>query len=118
MVNPDTGIFTPYEEVWRDEQLPENVRATFITNETRTRWQACVGDWQLGMGRTVAGAFWAWQATKNMSGGQWSTVHKTPETLDEKFLKMLPEKFDSEWAEGAEICWEGERWIVLEHCEF
>lgn len=115
MVNPDTGIMTRYEEIWSDEEL-EGVQATFIKNGAGTRWQASVGNWQMGMGRTD-GKFWAWQATKNSSSGQWSILFITPKMVDEIPLKFLPEIFDSEWVEGSEIVWEGERWNILEHSE-
>ncbi|KAJ6524492.1 hypothetical protein B0H19DRAFT_898240, partial [Mycena capillaripes] len=61
MVNPATGILTPYEEIWRDEECDE---AVFVRNVEGSVWRARVGEWQLALGRTVRGEFWAWQAQK------------------------------------------------------
>ncbi|KAF7326933.1 Sodium nucleoside protein [Mycena venus] len=65
MVNPATGILTPYQEIWRDEECDD---AVFVRNVAGSIWRARAGPWQLALGRTAQGVFWAWQAHKSGSG--------------------------------------------------
>ncbi|KAF8176292.1 hypothetical protein BJ912DRAFT_930747 [Pholiota molesta] len=76
MVNPDTGLMTPYEEIWHEHPLRDPCPALFLCNASGSAWQAQVGDRQLAMGREGEGRFWAWQGVRNAAGG-WDVLSST-----------------------------------------
>lgn len=57
MVNPQTGKMASYEEIWRDEEAEEADTVLFVKNVGGTTWRACVGRWQLALGRGIDGVF-------------------------------------------------------------
>lgn len=97
MVNPDTGMMTAYEEIWRDE-TDENY--LFVKSHDGNSWLARVGQWHLGLGRDEGG-FWAWQSLLGPDG-TWSLKNCTQS--GEKHVYILPA--------SSEV--PSEDWIVLE----
>ncbi|KAJ7248899.1 hypothetical protein B0H12DRAFT_713991 [Mycena haematopus] len=112
MVNPATGIMTPYEEIWRDEDYDE---AVFVRNVAGSVWRAWVGPWQLALGRTPRSEFWAWQASKNGSGQEaWTRTFSTPPMgSDSSEETYLPQDCQL-WEKGSTIEWAGDHWVVLD----
>ncbi|KAF8511009.1 hypothetical protein BU17DRAFT_54971 [Hysterangium stoloniferum] len=116
MLNPDTGIVTPYEEVWEDAHVdPERDAAVvFLRNKAGTVWRARVGDWELAMGRRGRDdeAFWAWQGKFNVKKGMWEMLYKTGNVGEEEGRPVPVEL--GEWVEGSDVQWNGDVWTVLE----
>ncbi|KAK6542752.1 hypothetical protein TWF694_006693 [Orbilia ellipsospora] len=95
MVNPETGIVTEYEEVWRDRQPDVGSEVTVWeygddeTGPENRGFLAVVGEHALGVGR-VDGAFWTWRALKNGEAGDWRVVFEVYEgTGGRKGFKLL-----------------------------
>ncbi|KAJ3744904.1 hypothetical protein DFH05DRAFT_1542957 [Lentinula detonsa] len=108
MVNPETGKMTAYEEVWRDNISFVADEAVFLRNASSTGWYARVGCWQLGLGRNCTGNFWAFQA--HLIDQEWVVLYRSGMTDG---VTLLP-RDASDWAEGAEVNWNGDRWLILE----
>jgi Protein HRI1 len=109
MVNPRTGKRASYEEMWREEEAGEADTVLFVKNVEGTTWRACVGRWQLALGRGTDGRFWAWRAEECEEG--W----KITDSTESDRVKFLPEGPDlAGWIEGATVEWDTEEWVVLE----
>ncbi|THU85642.1 hypothetical protein K435DRAFT_764012 [Dendrothele bispora CBS 962.96] len=108
MVNPETGIKTPYEEVWQDIECADS-QGLLLRNSAGTEWYGQVGDWQLAVGRSN-GNFWAWQACREKS--EWKVKNCT-RTAN---FKLLP-KESEDWKAGTVIAWEDQEWNILEVTE-
>jgi hypothetical protein len=108
MINPETGVITPYEELWKDDEAEESI---FLKNESGTAWYAKVGSFQLGLGRHESdGKFWAWQAEK-LEGTGWVIRHSIGK--DMATTNCLPDD-TSAWQSVGKIQWAGESFSVLE----
>ncbi|KAJ6463347.1 hypothetical protein C8R45DRAFT_1025393 [Mycena sanguinolenta] len=112
MVNPATGIMAQYEEKWRDEECDE---AVFVRNIAGSVWRAWAGRWQLALGRTPRGEFWAWQGFNDGSGEDaWTRPFSTPlKDSDSSELEYLPRDCQF-WQKGSTMDWAGDRWFVLD----
>ncbi|EPS41786.1 hypothetical protein H072_4273 [Dactylellina haptotyla CBS 200.50] len=70
MLNPDTGVVTEYEEVWRDKEPEAGSGVLFWeygnddTGPDNRGFLAVVERYALGVGR-VNGAFWTWRAVRS-----------------------------------------------------
>jgi hypothetical protein len=115
MVNPETAMLTSYEEIWRDEECDG---AVVVRNISGSIWRARAGEWQLALGRTAEGKFWAWQAQRNGSGEDvWTRSYSTPLGVGLDGSEYLPPDC-SGWQEGSLVEWGGERWSVLHNSIF
>ncbi|KAJ7584353.1 hypothetical protein C8J56DRAFT_150322 [Mycena floridula] len=106
MVNPATGVMTRYEEIWRD-QHEESI--LIIRDLEESSWYARAGRWQLAIGRSISGDFWAWQACKEGQDDKWTVQHST----DGAEAQFLPNA-TKEWKHGLTVDWAGQSWLVLE----
>ncbi|KAF7373464.1 Sodium nucleoside protein [Mycena sanguinolenta] len=112
MVNPATGIMTQYEEIWRDEECDQ---AVFLRNVAGSVWRAWVGRWQLALGRTPRGEFWAWQGFNDGSEQEaWTRPFSTHLVGSDNSEQTYLPRDCHLWEKGSTMDWAGDRWFVLD----
>ncbi|KAF3913578.1 hypothetical protein ABW20_dc0106928 [Dactylellina cionopaga] len=100
MKNPDTGVITDYEEVWRDKE-PEGAEVVFWEygnddiGPSDRGFVGVVGGYAIGVGR-VDGLFWTWRAVKNDAKERgWEIVFEFDEcNSGRRGFKLLDLKFE------------------------
>ncbi|TRM60000.1 hypothetical protein BD626DRAFT_506143 [Schizophyllum amplum] len=98
MINPETGRYSPYEEVWQEEAVASDV--AIVRRRDGQIWKARVGDWQLEVGRDERGC-WAWQARR--PDGCWEIVRITKNASAPYFLPNDRVAVEEWAADGWEI---------------
>ncbi|KAF3903548.1 hypothetical protein AA313_de0201969 [Arthrobotrys entomopaga] len=97
MVNPETGVVTEYEEVWRDREPRGGSEVVFWeygddeTGPESRGFLAVIGEYALGVGR-VDGVFWTWRAVREGEAGEWRVVFEDGSREGFSLLKFPFEK--------------------------
>ncbi|EWC46693.1 hypothetical protein DRE_04180 [Drechslerella stenobrocha 248] len=93
MCNPETGVLTAYQEVWRDRVPATGSPVAFWEQGDNDNGAdgrglvAIVGDYALGVGR-LGGEFWSWRAARP-SGEIWTIVFEVGNRVSGRGLLEL-----------------------------